>query len=276
MDDATRRRLEALGIVLPGSSDVEPEEPLGARILRKFMPGPAPVRGLFEHPEIPVLERAVGERSVMDVAMERMAEFAAPRPLPGDPDHPPCIMRAPIDRLVPFEPFATKVEFMPRLGTGILRRDPAARVIRMLEPEMPTGPAVDAMLADGWHWTGHDFARTEVVLVWRRDTVVSTDGDVSPGTPVFVRVGPRDHPGLGKHRADDAGGDAVQVEGWRFAETLRPGRAVTEVQAETTRTVSGSARISVARVRSGRYADRLPTNRRRKRERTKARRRARE
>jgi len=90
-----------------------------------------------------------------------------------------------------------------RLGGLDIGRRP--RMLEVLSLPMPRGPGVEAMLADGWAWTGVEFAR-----------------------------------------------DPVARYPWRYA-----------------------GHIEGARVLAGRYAARLPTNRKRKREAAKARRRLR-
>jgi len=154
---------------------------------------------------------------------------------------------------------------------------PPMRIVTVIDMPMPRALGVDAMLADGWVWTGWRFARDQEprpepgppihvqVEFWIR------------GTPVFVRFGPEGDDRIGYFCSSDLNGNAVEVRHLEWVVTGATVR-VRELNGGTGRARSPgrcAGYINDRPVLAGRYAGRLPTNRKRKRERCKARRRAR-
>ncbi len=169
---------------------------------------------------------------------------------------------------------------------GYVQARPLDRIITVTSIPMPKAPGVQAMLKDGWVWTGWRFARDpNPSEEWTGVVVVGVEDWSSTGDSVFVRTGPEGHPGIGQYRRDDADGDAVLVPGLRWIEFwkagagarhhgLEPDDWLAKVGALTTvRPGRYAGFLSDRRVVAGRYAERLPTNRGRKRARAKARRR---
>jgi len=154
---------------------------------------------------------------------------------------------------------------------------PPMRIVTVIDMPMPRAPGVDAMLADGWVWTGWRFARDQTPRKCLGPSIVVRVED-SPGLAteaVFIRTNPVGD--LGTYRHDDDGGNAVEVPGMRWVDTFRDRggeRRALIAREETIATGRYAGHINDRPVLAGRYADRLPTNRRRKRERCKARRRA--
>ncbi len=151
---------------------------------------------------------------------------------------------------------------------GFMHRPPGLEVVKYTPPP-PGAPGVKAMLEDGWTMVDGDAVKTDAQPPGT-PIIVPVEGDACGA--VFVRTGPPGHSGIGHRRGDDAGGEAVlcpRLEwvdkssrtgfGW-VRERGRPGTSI---------------RITAARIASGRYAERIPTNRKAKRERCKARRRLR-
>jgi len=139
----------------------------------------------------------------------------------------------------------------------------------------PNAPGVDAMLTDGWVWTGRDFARDQKPEMDLLDVrVVAVEG-IPATRNVFIRVGPVGDPRIGQYRGDADGGDAALVPGRRWGTIWGPEEARRGEVGRWGARDSGryAGHLSSHRVLAGRYADRLPTNRKRKRERAKANRR---
>lgn len=168
-----------------------------------------------------------------------------------------------------------------RMG-GLVNRRPE-RVITLDTPPERHGlvlgahldrSGVQAMLEDGWVIVERGDRIGDMVKTDARPAgppiIVPVEGDVCGG--VYMRTGPPGDLRIGHTLGHDAGGEAVLCPRLEWVDKLaRPGMGwVSE------RAVPGSTvRISAARIDSGRYAERLPTNRQRKRARCKARRRAR-
>jgi hypothetical protein len=153
------------------------------------------------------------------------------------------------------------------------------RILTIVEP-----PSWEqAMRDDGW--------RLRHATTWNGTAIVDCETMMTVGAHPFVRVRVSEsHPdrgGLGGWRCDDDGGTAVESTHVRVERVEVQGDTLGETKVRAWLGPAGpvyredawlrpdGGRIRDARVRSGRYADRLPTNRKRKRERCKARRRAR-
>jgi hypothetical protein len=150
--------------------------------------------------------------------------------------------------------------------------------------QAPEDHGVDAMIADGWS--------LQHASTWRGSVVVDCETPMVAGAHPFTRTRVTEEHGgpssLGNWRRDDDHGSAcevkdLRVERFEMAGSTASGRSeyrawlapVGPVVREARWVRADGGSILARRVASGRYADRLPTNRRRKRERAKERRRAR-
>lgn len=168
---------------------------------------------------------------------------------------------------------------------GVVMRDPVDRIITVTTPvgahpfaRVTENNGVDEMLADGW----------SLQHAWRGPVVVGCETPMIVGAHPFTRTRvTEEHGSLGSWRRDDDHGSACEVKDLRVerferADSTASGRPeyrawlapVGPVVREARWVRADGGSILARRVASGRYADRLPTNRKRKRERAKERRRA--
>ena len=158
--------------------------------------------------------------------------------------------------------------------------DVRSRTLERIVTMVPAPSWLERMMLDGWK---------KLRPKYTGPIVVECETPMYIGRHPFVRVtATAEHPTVGAWRWDDDNGTAVKVKELRVDATdvfwaSRGG--VQQMSTATLRPIvdntafnwvrADGGRIAEARVSSGRYIDRLPTNRKRKRERCKARRRER-
>lgn len=171
-------------------------------------------------------------------------------------------------------------------GERIFKNPVGDDYLVMREPPCPRAPEVEAMLRDGWVWTGWSFERDQAPEFGPPVVILVETPVTDMRAPVFVRTGPADDPRLGQFRTDDDGGSCVPAKlCWVSRSYPSPDTAAQLGLSSTNHAMVRHAeakqpgryadRLSDRRVLSGRYVERLPTNRKRKRERAKAARRQR-
>lgn len=137
---------------------------------------------------------------------------------------------------------------------------PPSEVASAHDVYLSSWPGVDAMRADGWEIErGGPTPRVVMAL--------DQDHRACVGGPVYCRKTPPDRAGL--VRGDDADGEAVRVASATFVaieDDLADRRAMVEYGPITPiRFGRDGGVIEIRRVKAGRYRERLPTNRQRKR-----------